>query len=271
MPSTRIRFAGFRRAVQAGRAVAPAIALLAGVLLGAGPAAALTIPGLGDIEPAYFQPKNQLGLAPGQGFAPDLTISPTVPQIRICNLASSACINPDIAVTQVLGTIHQRPQTGGSTPSQAYPYVADVTFMFERITTPPGGGGSCNDGNCGQIDPTLLAFAAFVDTYSTNPPVALDLSGIGGAAPLLILERLTAGTPTQFPAYLLPALDVGEKDQIVVRYLIGGEMQPNVLDGFDLPPIALTGFQVPEPATGFLLMSGLLCFALGAQRRRFRR
>jgi hypothetical protein len=171
-------------------------------------------------------------------------------------------------VTQTLGTIHQRPQTGGATPSQAYPNVADVTFMFERITTPPGGAGSCNDGNCGPIDPTLLTFAAFVDPYSTNPPVALDLSGVGGSALLLVLERLTAGVPTQFPAYLLPALDVGEKDEIVVRYLVGGEMQPNVLGGFDLPPIALTGFQVPEPATGFLLLSGLLGFALGARRRR---
>jgi hypothetical protein len=271
------RFGGVRGRARSRRGVALAIALVAGVLLGAGSASAIAlpvIPGLGTIEPAYFNPKNQVGLA--GGYVPDITIPNTIPQIRVCNLASPACTNPDIAVTQTLGTIWQRPQTGGMTPSQAYPYVADVTFTFERITPPPGG--YCYDGDdyyegngCGQIDPVLVAFAAIVDPYSTDPPAALDFSGLAGAADLLILQRLTGGVDKQFPAYLLPGLDVGETFSIVVRYVIGGAMQPNALNGYDLPSIAMTGFQVPEPATGFLLLGGILSVALGARRRRNRR
>jgi hypothetical protein len=267
------RRAGRRSGCGGRRGGAWAIALLAGVLFGAGPATAVTIPGLGDIAPAYFNPKNELGLAPGQGIVPDLTIAPIIPQVRVCNPAAAGCILPDIAVTQTLGTVHQRPQTIGLTPSPAFPYVADVTFTFQRITTPPGGGpcdGEDGEG-CGPIDPVVVAFAAFVGPYTTDPPVAVDLSGAAGATELLVLERLTGGVLKQFPAFLLPGLDVGETASIVVRYVVGGAMQPNALNGYDLPPIALVGLQVPEPATGFLLLGGLLGVVLGTERRRNRR
>jgi len=251
-------------AATAPRWVALAI-VLGALLLGAVPAGALTISGLGGVEPAYFNPKNTTGLAPGQGLSPDFSISPDIPQIRICNLASAACTNPDISVTQTLSTIYQRPQTTGDTPSLSIPYVADVIFTLERITTPKS---SCSDGEgCGPIDPILLTFAAFTDPYVGAPPVALDLGSAGGLTPLLLMERLTGGTLKLFPVNKLPGLNVGEQTQFTVRYVIGGAMQPNALGGYDLPPIALTGFEVPEPSTALLLLAGLVAVAFQAARR----
>jgi len=258
------RFRSAELAATAPRWVALAI-VLGALLLHAVSAEALAISGLGDVEAAYFNPKNTTGLAPGQGLSPDLSISPDIPQIRICNLASAACTNPDIAVTQTLSTIYQRPQTTGGTPSVSIPYVADVIFSLERITTPRDG---CSDGDgCGTIDPILLTFAAFTDPYSGAPPVALDLGSAGGLTPLLVMERLTGGTLKLFPVAPLLGLDVGERTQFTVRYVIGGAMQPNVLGGYDLPPIALTGFEVPEPSTALLLLGGLVAVAFHAARR----
>lgn len=238
------------------------LALLLG--LAPGLAFALTIGAGGaapfEVSPLYFQSAGAFGLA----SAPPHQHAATPSDFWLT--AGNASFSPQLSITQSLQTpVHQHPQqpsasqnpqTVQGSATTALPYVADSIWTVR------------NDSGA-ELLALHLVFtlvdlspdALFPNGYP-DLPVAMDDGMVD------VVNYVTGGTNLYFPSMSLGSLDAGESTQILVRYIVAGDL-PFAGGQFQMPQFGVAGLvlAVPEPGTVLLATMGIAGLALSARVR----
>jgi len=240
------------------------------VLLLAAPVRPATALGVADTAPVAFLP-NGGGLGLVEAGQPDgwdaatagLGVTWTYDHTDLQLSAGNAALFPgvDLAITQDLFAVHQNPQDATNPAPQiataAAPFIADSRWTVTNASGDP-------------LDGVVLAFV--IPHYAAYPnavQVALDGNGIE------LIEYTTASqSRLLLGAVHLGDLAAGESTDVVVRYVIAGELQEQTSGDhtdYIMPPLMVTGFTgatpVPEPGAAFLFAVGLGLMARCTRRR----
>jgi hypothetical protein len=205
--------------------------------------------GIQDISPLYFDG------AGGQGFSASAVAAAGLTAAYDATpaddwIAAGAAQGLPIQIEQNLTTVHQNPQD----PSFPNPVIADSTWTLHNLSGR-------------ALKSPLLVFTSVdpQDVYPISlPPTGLD------AELLAVLRYSYAGGTLLYGAIALPDLAAGATAQVLVRYVVAGDLAPG--DPLPLPPlgVAVAGSYrvVPEPSTALLLSAGLFLVAASARASR---